>query len=106
MAFCIKEDLSPVNDRPNGTTWVLMREEGMTISEGEGPAFIRAMEALYPYRPDGIDVLLSISTDPALQDPVLTPHVVSGTILPGSVHIKVYLPLERGSFNYDIGGAL
>ncbi len=105
VALCIKEDLSLVNGRPNGTTWILMREDGSNILEGEDAAFINVTEALHAYRPDGLDLLISISTDPALPDPVLTPHVVSGTISPGSVHIKVYLPLERGSFNYDIEGA-
>ena len=105
MAFCIKEELSPVDGRSNGTTWVLMREEGLTMTEGEHGDFIHAMEGLHPYRPDGLDVLISISTDPTLPDPVLTPHVVSETVLPGPFHIRVYLPLERGCFNYDIGGA-
>ncbi|MCK5772305.1 MAG: hypothetical protein KAH57_00815 [Thermoplasmata archaeon] len=106
MAFCIKESLSQVNGQFNGTVWVLLREQGLTISEGEDPNLVHAMECLHPYRPDGIDVLISISSERDLPDPVLTPHVVSGTVLPGSVHIRVYLPLERGSFNYDVGGAL
>ncbi len=106
VAFCIKENLSLDNIQLNGTIWVLMREDGLTISEGEDAALIHAIEALHPYRPDGMDLLISISSERDLPDPVLTPHVVSGMVLPGSVHIKVYLPLERGSFNYDIEGAL
>ncbi len=105
VALCIKEDLSPVNGRFNGTTWILLREDGAKILEGDTTAFIHAVEHLHPYRPDGLDLLISISSDWDLPDPVLTPHVVSGTVLPGSVHIRVYLPLERGWFNYDIGGA-
>ncbi len=106
MAYCIKESLSPTSSQFNGTVWVLLREQDLTISKGGDPDLIHAMEKLHPYRPDGIDVLISISSERDLPDPVLTPHVVSGTVLLGSVQIRVYLPLERGSFNYDVGGAL
>ncbi len=103
MALCIKENLPPISSQLNGTTWILMGGDGPRELEGDS-AFINAIEPLYPYRPDGIDVLISISSERDLPDPVLTPHVVSTAMSPGSVHIRIYLPLERGCFNYDIGG--